>query len=178
MYSCDPDLELDGFTALSLVSSLNVANYFDFLVAHHLDQIESDGWYPVQDVLNVFNDIEKREGGMFDLVSVGMAVVTVKPFPPDKRPTLPQFLMIYNERYRQSHRHGDPGQIDAQQVEENNFVLKTQVPYPDDMMFGLFYGYVRELCPAGKPFTVKYAENHLRKDQGGDSTIFHIEWDK
>jgi len=178
MYTCDPNLELDGFTAISLVSSVNVKAYFDILAAHHLDQIVPEGWYSVQEILNVFNDIEKRTGAMFDLVSVGMAVAVVKPFQPDKKPTLLQFLNVYNERYRQSHRNGDPGQIDAQQIGETEFILQVQVPYPDDMMYGLFYGYVRELRPADKHFIVKYDENRLRKDKGGDITIFHIQWDK
>jgi hypothetical protein len=49
------------------------------------------------------------------------------------------------------------------------------VPYPDDLMYGMMYGFVRRLAPAGSGHIVAYDETITRKDQGGDYTVIHIQ---
>lgn len=57
---------------------------------------------------------------------------------------------------------------------DNHFIITAKVPYPDDLMYGLFYTYTRHFRPVGKGLTVHYDESAPHRDQGGESTVYHI----
>jgi hypothetical protein len=53
------------------------------------------------------------------------------------------------------------------------------VVYPDDMSYGILYGYARRFLPPGTKFKVYYDPDVLPRDQGGSEnyTIIHISWE-
>jgi hypothetical protein len=89
-----------------------------------------------------------------------------------------EFLALYGKvLYPSRHRNGDAGTISAEQVEENHVKVVLDIYYPDDLMYGIFYGLARLFLPEESRYTIMYDENHVRKDQGGDTTIIHVMWD-
>jgi hypothetical protein len=177
MYTCDPALELNGSSMHSLLASINRNDFLDILEKNGLAHIDVDKWYPVQQMLNVFNEMDKREGHMMNLVSIGMAVAT----DPESMRTSTEgtsvvnFVKAYGQRWTTLHRNGDPGTIEVETQDDKHFVLTARVPYPDDLMYGILYGWLRRLKPPNVRFTVRYDESQPRRDQGGDSTVIHIQ---
>jgi len=85
-----------------------------------------------------------------------------------------KFLAAYSERYKTLH-HGDVGYVNFEKLDDKHFALITRTPYPDDMLYGVFYGYARQLKPSGKGFKVYYDPQVPHRDEGGDQTIIHVQ---
>ena len=47
MFTCDPNVELDGHSAKALLRSMLSNQYLDLLQERGLDQIDETGWYPL-----------------------------------------------------------------------------------------------------------------------------------
>ncbi len=178
-YTCDPNLEISGHTTHALLESINRDNYLHILERHGLSDINEDSWYRLQDILNVLNNMNERGGAMMDFVSIGLAAATNSILPSEiQNLPLNEFLPAYAQRYQQQlHRNGDPGEIRVETRADNHVVLTLlDVPYPDDLMYGLFYGYARRFVRPGMPFTVRYDEKLPRRELGGKFTVIHITW--
>lgn len=177
-YPCDPNVELNGNTVQAFLTSLTHENYQHILKQHGFKNIDPDQWYPLQDVLDTLEAIETQGSGMMDLVAIGMAAANLSVIPPEIEAGPPhQFFKLYEQLYPTRHRNGDPGSITTEVHDEHHVTLTLNVPYPDDMMYGLFYGFARRLSGPGNYFTTRYDEDHPRRELGGDRTIIHIEWD-
>jgi hypothetical protein len=179
-YTCDPNLEISGHTAHALLESINRDNYLDILERHGLADINENSWYRLQDILNVFSYMSQRGGAMMDFVSIGMAAAANSILPSEiQNLPLNKFLLAYAQRYQQQlHRNGDPGEIRVEILVGNHVVLALlDVPYPDDLMYGLFYGYARRLAHPGMHFTVQYDDEITRRELGGEYTVIHIAWE-
>ena len=178
-YTCDPNLEISGRTAHALLESINRDNYLHILERHGLADIDKNSWYRLQDLLNVLNDMNERGGTMMDFVSIGMAAGANSILPPEMQNVpLNKFLPAYAQHYQQHlHRNGDPGEIRVETRAENHVVLTLlDIPYPDDLMYGLFYSYARRFARPGMDFTVKYDDELPHRDSGGEYTVIHITW--
>lgn len=50
------------------------------------------------------------------------------------------------------------------------------IPYPDDVFYGMFFEFARHFLPDGTAYTVEY-DGQLHRDLcGGDRTVLHITW--
>lgn len=178
IYTCDPNLEIRGRTAYALLESINQENYRHILEQHGLSNINEDSWYRLQGILDILNDINQQGGAMMNFVSIGMAAAAHSVLPPEMQEMpLDKFLLAYAHHYPQHlHRNGDPGEIRVETRTKNHVVLTLDTPYPDDLMYGLFYGYARRFARPGMHFTVRYDDELPRKDLGGEYTIIHIVW--
>jgi hypothetical protein len=114
---------------------------------------------------------------MFDLVSIGMKLVDTSVAPPgaDQIP-FDEALAMLNMVNRLNHRNGDIGEYVIERVEDRHVRVIARVPYPDDLLYGMFYGGTRRFLPPGTHFTVSY-DDAPRRSQGGETTILHIEWE-
>jgi hypothetical protein len=177
IYTCDPNLEIPGRAAHHLLESINRDNYLPILEQHGLADINEDSWYRLQDLLNVFNDMNERGGTMMDFVSIGMAAGSNSILPPEMRDVpLNKFLPAYAQYYQQLHRNGDAGEIRVETQADNHVVLTIDVPYPDDLMYGLFYSYARRFARPDMHFMVRYDDELTRRDSGGEYTVIHVTW--
>ncbi len=178
MFSCDPTVELNGHTVQAFLQSVMHSNFADILVAYGFDQIDPDVWYPLQDVLNVIREISLHSNAMMNLVSIGIAAAENSVYPPEiESLSVEKFFSLYREYYPKRHRGGDSGWIEVQKAADDHLILTFQMPYPDDLFYGVIYGYVRRFSKQGDVFSVAYDDDVPRKDQGGDYTIVHIYWD-
>lgn len=176
IYTCDSNLEINGHSAHALLDSINSDNYIHILKAHGLVDIDQDAWYPLQDLLNVLNDMAKQSTVMMDFVSIGMAAGTNGVLPSETQHlSLWEFFVAYGQNYQNLHRNGDAGSFQVEKTDQNHLALTLNVPYPDDLMYGLIYGYARRFAN-GHQFIVAYDEEIARKDQGGDYTVIHVIW--
>ncbi len=175
----DPNTELVGRTALSMTSNIMQDEYIDILKRHGLEQIDPEAWYPVQSLLDVFNEIAR---GGFNaspiFVSIGMAAarLSLESMPPQLK-ALPwqTFFTSYDKVWQSRHRNGDVGRVTTEYVDDNHLVLRFRSPYPDDIFYGAFYAYTRHFKPAGKNFSVTYDDKLLPRDKGGNETVIHIQ---
>jgi hypothetical protein len=91
---------------------------------------------------------------------------------------LEPWLNLYCDKlYGERHRNGDAGTFVLKKISEQHYIVTVTCPYPDDIMYGVLYGYVRAFRPPGKGFTLRYDESAPRHDQGGKQTVIHIEID-
>jgi hypothetical protein len=177
-YTCDPNLEIPGRVAHALLESINRDNYLHILERHGLSDINENSWYRLQGLLNVLNDMNEQGGAMMDFVSIGLAAATNSILPPELQDLpLDKFLPAYAQYYQQVNRKGDPGEIRVETRAHNHVVLTLlDIPFPDDLMYGLFYGYARRFARPGMHFTVKYDDEITRRGLGGEYTVIHITW--
>ncbi len=174
-YTCDPQTELMGRTALSLIENIQHQDIKPILRKHNLDSINPDTWYKMQDVLNVLSDISDGDNAMSNFVSIGISAAELSVLPPEmEKMSLAEILMAYGKIYNIRHRGGDAGEISVEQVSNNHFKITMKIPYPDDVFYGVMYGYARRFRPAGAHFVVQYDETAKRRDDGGEYTIVHI----
>jgi hypothetical protein len=114
---------------------------------------------------------------MLNFVSVGMKAAEITPWPPEleQLPFDQAIIAINNAFITQIHR-GDIGDVRAELVERNHLKIIFQTPYPEDLMYGATYQHARHFLPLETICTVTYDENEPRRDQGGEVTIVHVEW--
>jgi hypothetical protein len=130
--------------------------------------------------LSMFGDLISQKGNaLLDLVSVGQLAV-------EADPTLTRLLeralsteqsglASYSRPHARSNGNGKNWAVDV--VEDGHVQITTATPYPDDLLFGVFYGMARRFLPANTPFTVLFDNAVPTRDRGGEVTIIHIVWE-
>jgi len=175
--SFDSQAEMTGRTVLSFVKSIMHEDITGILARHHLDNIEPDGWYPVQMLLDVLSEISEGTNTSSIFVSIGVAAAQIglDAMPPAmKAISLEEFFSKYDAIWKSRHRNGDGGSVRCEQVDENHLILHVKTPYPDDVFYGAMYAYARFFCPRDKTFSIAYDETLTPRDAGGDETVMHI----
>ncbi|MDX1993035.1 MAG: hypothetical protein SF029_11625 [bacterium] len=179
IYTCDPNIELNGITTMAFIRNVQHAEIAPILQKHRMDTIDPNAWYPLQDVLNVLSDVSQTGDSMSNFVSLGMAAVQMQfQAAPQQLEglTLADLLLRYPQVYQARHRGGSAGTISVEQPEQKHIIIRMDIPYPDDVFYGVFYAYARGLLPKGTSFTVKYDPRIPRREEGGSETIIHITW--
>jgi hypothetical protein len=175
-----PDAEVLGAAMLAFVESMNYPNFMTILAKHGLHDIYADLWYPQQIWLDVFSDIANRNEASSDLVSIGMKIVDTAPMPPEMQTrSFVDIMMNFNAgSYLANNRGRDIGGIQCQILSEQHLVMIDRTPYPDDFIYGAYYAMARRFLGVDVDFTVKFDEQHQRRDQGGRDTRVHIIWEQ
>lgn len=172
------DAEILGRPMLGLLENLTQESIRPILEEHNLIEIEPDRWYPMNTWVSVFMDlIERYNGASTELVSAGMAAIDKAALPPDIN-SIPYIAVVQgaNDVYLMNIRGTDVGYMNCEVITPQHVILRCRTPYPDDFVYGNFYAGARRFLPKGTQFTVSYDENNLRRDQGGEETLYHIEW--
>lgn len=177
LFKCDPGMEISGNLVISLLVNLQAANFQPFLQKYGFVDVKPDQWYSYQDLLNVFKEVSEQPGAMFDFVAVGMAAVDRFDLPPDiASMSLEEFFHnIMPTLVHRQYRNGTPTRISVEKGAEKHLLIRTATAYPDDTAYGFMYGFARRFHK-GSQFTLKYDENHLRHDFGGENTLMHLTW--
>lgn len=181
----EPDIEVSGVSALALTTSIVHREIEQILIRHDLNNIVPGEWYPLQNVLDVFNELAERGGTSSQyFVGIGMAVAdnTYNGLPPERQAvSLADFLSAYETVYLARQRcceNGDKGYLRFENVDKHHIIARIRVPYPDDLFYGIIYGLTRNFRPKGKGFTVAYDPSLPRREQGAHETVIHIRIDK
>ncbi len=178
VFECDPSMEISGNLAISLLVNLQAEDFRPFLQKYGFADVKPDQWYSYQDFLNIFREVSKQPGAMFDFVAVGMAAVDRYDLPTQiASMSLEEFfLKVMPTLIDRQYRNGTPTRISVEKVAERHLLIKTATAYPDDTAYGFMYGFARRFVSRGSQFTLKYDENHTRHDFGGENTLIHLTW--
>lgn len=173
-YTCDPEVMLNGTTVSALMHSIQHENYIHIVQKYGLVDVDPKGWYPLQKVLDVFNEITELPGARMDFVSVGIAAADLSPLPPEVEAlSAHEFFKLYERVYPQRHQGGNPGEVRVQVHDPDHITLVFDNPYPSDVMYGLMYGYARRFA-RGRAFHVEYDESTPPDDVSGKPAVIHV----
>ena len=174
----DPETQVVGAAMSSIVENIQRDDIQPYLDKYHLNDIVPDQWYSARDFISILREIGGGEGGMSNLVAIGMAVTHQMLVPPelDKVP-LSVILMGWNDLYHLQHRNGNIGGVVTEKISDTHYRTIHTHLYPDDMTWGLAYGMAKRWLPAGTHFKVIYSPQSPRLDEGGgDQTVIDILW--
>ena len=172
------DHEIPGRILIDLANAVGSDEILPFYQAHGLNHIDPEAWYPQQTVLDIYSDMASHKGGtMFDFVSIGIKEAEQANIPP-RFQSLPLLanLQAIGEVFKLNNRGSDCGEITCETVDDHHVRMVMRIPQPDDIWYGIFYGYVKRFVPPGTDFTVSYDPDIPRRDKGGRQTIIHIRW--
>lgn len=171
------DHEQLGQMFLDIRHAINSEAFFPVFERHGLGEIDPEAWFPLQNFLDVLNEIEEQ-GGMFDLISIGKKIGEDIDIPDDMR-VLPffQLLNLAPEIYKMHNRGSDIGWILVEEVDDKHHKLILCVPDPDDLWYGIFYGFSRRHLPSDQRFSIYYDPDEPRRNEGGSRTILHLKLD-
>lgn len=175
--SFDPNAEIIGRTVSGFIKSIMHDEIDEILKRHGLDHIDPQAWYPVQQLLDIYNDIAVGINVSPIFVSLGMAAAQIGldgMSEEAKSLSLQAFFSNYDAVWQSRHRNGDVGHVKYEQINEDHIILTIKVPYPDDIFYGAFYTYARHFHPKNKNFSVAYDERIPTREHGGQETVIHI----
>lgn len=175
----DPNSQAIGTALLGFIQSARHKDLMPYLEKHSLTHIEPHKWYPVQTWLDVLSDLSEERPGetMFDFISVGMGIAKVVPLPEEYQslPFEEALLASGGRGYKMNHR-GDVGEHTIKKVGDNHITITIRTPYPDDLMYGVYYGLALRFLSSDTRFAFHYDER-MRRDHGADVTVIHVIWD-
>lgn len=178
-FVCAHDTEIVGHALYPFLRSLAQEAVQPLLEKHKLLPLEAERWYPLQDWLNVLNDLSSQEGAMFDLVAIGLAVAANVPLPPEASavPFEVFFLQMYPVSYKVQFRNTQPGWVEAVKVSEKHLLFRVDNPFPPNLVYGTIYGFARRLMPAGLHFTVQFEDDMPPPPDFEGVLHVHLIWD-
>ena len=179
LYTCDPNLEVMGFVPLAFFGNLD-SDVLDPIMRDlgiDIRQFQPEGWYKTQDVLDILRKLQAYEGTLFAYVAFGKRAAETAYLPPETQAmSFADFLVNFEKLFPARDRNGSPGYCRCQKLSDHEVVIRYQIPYPDDVFYGMFYGYGRRLLPKGTNLTVTYESNDQRRDFGCPETALRITW--
>lgn len=177
--TCDPETEVIGQVMLSYIDNLQSAAMRPKLEKYGLLNVQPEKWYPLKPWLDFINEISTEPGFSANMVAVGLKVAEYAIMPPEmKNVTLPQILEGWDLHFHTNHRNGEIGHIVTQKVNDKFYKTIHRHIYPDDLNYGLAYGFARVFLPQGTRFDVWYEDNNHRLDNGGgEETVICVRWE-
>lgn len=172
-----PDTQIRGSVMLDFQQAVGSDKFIPILEKHGLTGLSPDRWYPAQPWVDVLNEISGLGGAMMDFVSMGMRQMELVNWPPEfARMSLLEVLQSLNEVYHEYYRGTDVGSIHVEAVGARHLKVIVRSFEPDNLWYGNIYGLARQFAPKGSHYTVEYDPDLPTREEGGDATIFHIEW--
>lgn len=173
-----PDTEILGQVLLDLEQAIGSENFAPVLAQHGLTGLEPDLWYPAQPWVDVLNEIGENSSAMMDFVSMGIRQMELVQWPPEfDDMTISEILGVLDDVYRENYRGTDIGYLRMEQVGPKHVVLIVRSFEPDSLWYGNLYGIAKRFVPEGMGFDVYFDEEQPRREEGGEETILHLEWD-
>ncbi len=173
-----PDHELRGQLLIDCENAIGRSRIQPLFEKHGLVNIDPRAWYPEQQWLDVLSDMADQGNAMFDFVSLGIKIADNAMLPPGFS-SLPLLTVLQNANsiFQLNSRGTETGEITTEVLGDKHAKLTFRVPDPDDFWYGILFGYVRRCMPQGTHFTVSYDKEVPRREQGGEVTVMHVEWD-
>ncbi len=173
-------VELIGENMLMYLSHMEVENTLPYMEKHGIPlEIDPKKWYPAKNIFDFLWDIAAGPNSIYSLVSIGIESIRRLPLPPEVEnlPLNDAFNNLIAAYYGTIMRGGDAGYIKSEQIAPNHIKVTCVTPLPDDGWYGTLYGMAQRFLPKGANFLVKYDEDTVRMDHGGDATILHVTWE-
>jgi len=174
------DHEIPGKILIDLENAVESEDIIPFFTKHGMTNIDPQAWYPMQKLLDIYNDMvdSRNASTMFDFVSIGMKEAE-QAIVPSQFQTMPllEILKSVTSVFDLNNRGTDYGSCVAEAVTDKHMKITLRAATPDDIWYGVFYGFVRRFAPKGTQFSLRYDPDIPRRENGGEVTIIHITWD-
>lgn len=148
------------------------------LKKHGLMEIDKEAWYPAEKWIAVMNDMADDPALESNYVAIGMKVAenVVMP-PPLQGAPLGKILEMWDVIYKKQHKGDNIGGKNIEKLSDTKYRAVLNDLYPDDLSYGVAYGWCRRFLPQGTRFIVKYEDIDNRRDTTGtETTTLLIEW--
>jgi hypothetical protein len=173
------DHEFPGQVVIDLANAVGSDEIMPYLEKHGMTNVDPKAWYPMQKMVDIYNDMaDNMTGTMFDFVAIGMKEAEQAIVPPQfAAMSLLDILKGVDTVYKLNNRGTDPGEIRCEVVTDKHVKLILRVVTPDDLWYGVLYGYVKRFAPKGSRFSLRYDPDVPRREEGGEATIIHVQWE-
>jgi hypothetical protein len=171
-----PEAQIIGQLCLTFSAAITHEEIKPILKEFGLDQIDPTHWYPQQTILDMLRAVATLPDGTQYLVAIGVKVVDYGDFPPELD-TIEKALLALSNSYPRNHRNVPPGEgYEVNIVKPGSAHIKANVPYPDDLIYGAIWGFVRKLKAPGDSFRVQYLHNTTRPKDSDTPAEFEVKW--
>jgi hypothetical protein len=177
--SCEPGTEVSGASMRSFVESITADEYAPLVKKYGYENVDPDGWYPLSSFHDFLNELIQHPNGTPNLVSLGLSIAKVALTPPElKNPTFAQVVEGWDLHYQANFRKGPVGHKTTVKVDDRHYkIVLDRTAMPDDLEYGVLYGFAKRFLPSGSHFKVWYDDKVVRMDEGGEQTVIHVSWD-
>lgn len=150
-----PEAKIIGQMCLTFSAAITHEEFSPILKQFGLDQIAGDQWYSQQTILDMFQAVANLPDGSQHLVAIGVKAVEYGGLPPDLN-TVEKALLALPVAYQMNHLNIPASEgYEVKIVGPGTAHIKTDLPYPDDLMYGTLWGFVRKLKAPGDHFRVQ-----------------------
>lgn len=170
----NPQAKVLGVSMLPIVEAMG-PDVLPFLETHGFASIDPDAWYPLQDLLDVFRDLDEAN---FDFVAVGMRIPDDARFP-DHINSIETALAAIDEAYHMNHQN-EGGGWEMRVLAPNEIACISSSPYPSNMEYGIVYSLTRRFRPTGAKFTVYHeatVDGQPNRKSGGQRCLYRVVWE-
>jgi len=174
----DPNVEVIGAAMSGIIENIRSKELEPLLEKHELTEIDKEKWYPAESWIAVMNEMAEDPALESNYTAIGMKVAENVVMPPQLQGApLGKILEMWDVVYKKQHRGDNIGGKNVEKLADNKFRIVLDDLYPDDMSYGVAYGWCRRFLPDGTDFTVEYEDILKRRDEGtADTTVLLIEW--
>jgi hypothetical protein len=177
-FTCHPDAKISGQTITAYLDNLQSFESRKVFEQYGIDDVDTSKWYRLQPLLNVLHELSVQPNATQNIVAIGMQIAISGVDPNAPEVPLPVVLEHWNDHMYANIQGAEVGTITAEKLGEKSYRITHRTVWPDNLVYGLAYGFARGRLPQGTHFTVWYENPDERLDQGdGDKTVICVKWD-
>ncbi len=169
------DTKLIGTLAKAFINNVKVDNtYKDVLREYNLESIADDEWVSVKTLNEVMARlVTKRQSfeSTYDMIAVGMAAASNLEVPAGM--TFVDFLTAQNSLIQEVYMGKDKGGVELEMLSDTHYIVEVNLPWPDDLLYGNYYGFAKRFLPRGTAFHVGRIQS---SDDSGARLKLEIKW--
>jgi hypothetical protein len=162
--SFDPNAKVLGAVILAVSQAINSDELIPILEKHQLTDIEPEKWYLAKTWFDTLNEVAANKNGAMNLVDAALRVSAMIPQAANDG-TIKGAFITANETYMMNHL-GYIGEIHVDSSNEREITISAHSPYPDDYLYGAFYGHARRHAHTGEDLRI-FREHPY---------VYRIEW--
>lgn len=183
-FTCDPDMVINGETLRAYVDNVQSEIIMPIFDKYGMADPVAGEWYPLQPVLDALKEISTASGASTNLIAVGVKIAQYGVEPEDViQAPLPIVLQYWQAHMDQNIVNkntglGGAGIIRTEKVNDKFYKTYQNNLFPDDLCYGLAYGFARSRLPLGTNFKIWYEDYNNRIDNGdAEETVICIQWE-
>jgi len=164
--------EISGNLVLAFTQSIKREEIQPILELYNLEPTDPDAWYPQQDLLNVFRDIQSGKSNVTEnLVAIGIKGAETATYPPEINSietALGALPIIHELNHRNIPNIAHEYKVKV--VGDHHIQVTNSSPYPNDTLYGFIWGIVKQFKPADGTFEIRIV------DAKEEDAIYNIKW--
>jgi len=177
--TCDPKAEISGQTITAYLNNLQSHSSREVFETHGIKDVDPKKWYSLQPLLDVLYELGTQANSTENILAIGLEIATAG-IDPEETINVPLGVVLehWNDHMYANIRGADVGSIKAEQLNDTSYRVVFDTVWPDDLLYGLAYGFARGRLPKGTSFIVRYEDADKRLDNGNaDFTALLVEWE-